>query len=117
METVQTLAFVLLSFSEIEDLVGCVDLGIEVSGKFFEEHVFVLRLRFPFLQLDSRIWPAISSTLDPNCRLGALGKPGKSGAKLPCRIFVRIILSALWDLSCVNVRASGLELLCLRFGT
>jgi len=34
-ETVQTLAFVLLSFTEIEDLVSCVDLGIEVSGNFF----------------------------------------------------------------------------------
>ena len=36
METVQTLAFVLLSFSEVVDLVSCVDLGIEVGGKFFD---------------------------------------------------------------------------------
>lgn len=36
MESVQTLAFVLLSFSEIEDHLSCADLGIEVSGKFFD---------------------------------------------------------------------------------
>ena len=35
METVETFAFVLLSFSEVVDFVSCVDLGIEVSGKFF----------------------------------------------------------------------------------
>ena len=35
METVKTFAFVLLSFSEVVDLVSCVDLGIEMSGKFF----------------------------------------------------------------------------------
>ena len=140
METVETFAFVLLSFSEVVDVVSCVDLGIEVSGKFFHglfvtclrrclqacrksrrlrdrcnvaiEHVFVLRLRFPFLQLDSRNWPAISSTLGPRCRLDVLGKAGKSGARPPCgRMFVRIVLSALWDLSRF-VRTLGRELLC-----
>jgi len=35
-ETVQTLVFVLLSFSEIEHLVSCVDLRNEVSSKFFD---------------------------------------------------------------------------------
>ena len=35
METVETFAFVLLSFSEVVDLVSCVDLGIEMSSKFF----------------------------------------------------------------------------------
>ena len=82
-----------------------------------EEHVFVLRLRFPFLQLDSRIWPAISSTLGPRCRLDVLGKAGKSEARPPCgRMFVRIVLSALWDLSRF-VRTLGRELLCPRFRT
>ena len=34
-ETVETFSFVLLSFSEVVDLLNCVDLGNEVSGKFF----------------------------------------------------------------------------------
>ena len=41
METVQTLAFVLPSFSEIVDLVSCVDLGIKVSGKFFDSRFVI----------------------------------------------------------------------------
>ena len=82
-----------------------------------EKHVFVFHLWSPFLRLNSWIWPAISSTWGPHCRLDALGRPGKSGARLPCCwIFVKSVLSVLWDLSCF-VYTLGLELLCLHFRT